>query len=118
MFESVVPDPGADGLKQAARIFYVITVMIPLAAVIRAAIARAEGRAFELDAAAVNALFTGLAFTTARGIENQKTWAKWLGFTLGTIELIYFPVGTAVGIAIWVYLVRASRAGLFRKSEV
>jgi hypothetical protein len=115
MFESVIPDPGTDGLKRAARIFYVIAVMIPLAAVMRVVIARIEGMAFDVQGLAVNGLFTGLAWATARGLEDQRPWAKWLGFALGTIELIYFPVGTVVGIAIWIYLVRATRAGLFTK---
>lgn len=117
MFESVLPDPGADGLKRTSRIFYVIAVMIPLAAAMRAAIALAEGRPVDIQGVAVNALFTALAWATARGIENQRPWAKWLGYALGTIELAYVPVGTVVGIAIWIYLVRATRAGLFRKSE-
>ena len=117
MFESVIPDPGADGLKRAARIFYVIAVMIPLAALMRGVIALVGGRPIDFQGAAINALFTALAYVTGRGIENQRPWAKWLGYVLGTIELVYFPIGTAVGIAIWVYLIRATRAGLFVKSE-
>jgi hypothetical protein len=117
MFESVFPAPGADGLKRASRIFYVIAVMIPLAAAMRAVLARVDGRTIDLEGLATNAFFTALAWATARGLENQRAWAKWLGYALGTIELVYFPVGTVVGIAIWVYLVRATRAGLFRKSE-
>lgn len=116
MFESVIPDPGADGLKRAARIFYVIAVMIPIAAAMRAVIALAERRPVDFEGVAINALFTALAYATARGIESQRPWAKWLGYALGTIELAYFPIGTVVGIAIWVYLVRATRAGLFMKS--
>jgi hypothetical protein len=115
MFESVIPDPAADGLRRAAHIFYVIAVMIPLAAAMRAVIGYVDGRPLDLEGAAVNILFAGLAYATARGIENQKPWGKWLGYALGTIELAYFPIGTVVGIAIWIYLVRAARGGLFKK---
>jgi len=117
MFESVIPDRGAEGLKRAARIFDVIAVMIPLAAAMRAVIALVDRRPIDFESVAVNAAFAASAYATARGIESQKPWGKWLGYALGTIELVYFPIGTVVGIAIWLYLIRATRAGLFARSE-
>jgi hypothetical protein len=118
MFESVAPDPGADGLQRASRIFYVIAVMIPLAALMRAGIGVIDSRPLDLPGLAINIVFTVLAYSTGRGIAAQKRWAKWMGYALGTIELLYFPIGTVVGIAIWVYLIRATRAGLFARSAV
>ena len=54
------------------------------------------------------------ALQTGRGIEQRKRWAKSLGIALGVLELINFPIGTVIGVAILVYINRANKAGLFR----
>ena len=54
-----------------------------------------------------------IAYATGKGIENQRPWAKWAGIGLGILELLNFPLGTVIGIAILVYLNRAIKAKLF-----
>jgi hypothetical protein len=55
----------------------------------------------------------GLSWITGRGIDDQKPWARTVGIVLGLLELLNFPIGTVIGVAVLIYLNRASKAGLF-----
>ena len=119
MFESVVTDPGEDGLKRAARIFFVVAALGAIGVVVFGGIALVT---HSFDAATVitlvlYVLMTAAAWATGRGIEAKKGWAKWLGLAIGILELINFPIGTVIGVAILVYLSRAIKAGLFRPAN-
>lgn len=120
MFESVSSDPGEDSLRRAARIFYVVAVLGVAGAVLFSVLAVMNG---SFGVIAVIRLFlylamAALAWLTGTGIDAQKPWAKWLGIVLGILELFNVPIGTVIGIAILVYLNRASKAGLFSTSRV
>jgi chromate transport protein ChrA len=108
MFESVAPDPGADGLRRAAKIFRVIAVLLAIGTVLLTV------TNFRLVRLIVNAILAIVAWVTAQGIDDQRSWARWLGFTFAFLALFSIPIGTIAGIAAFVYLGRASRAGLFR----
>jgi predicted membrane channel-forming protein YqfA (hemolysin III family) len=112
MFESVVPDPGADALKRAARIFFVIAALSVIGSALFLLVA-AMGGAFRPLQLVIYLGFGALAYFTGRGIEDQRPWAKWAGITLGILELLNFPIGTIIGVAILVYLNRAIKAHLF-----
>ena len=113
MFESVVADPGSDALRRAAHIFRVVAVMLVLGTIFVSGMAIASGQSARPVTIVVNALLAASSWVTAKGIENQKNWARWTGFTLGFLELFSVPIGTLIGIWVLIYLVRASRAGLF-----
>lgn len=113
MFESVVPDPAAEGIQRAARILRTIAVLIVVwhvAALLLALLSHAFIRPLAL---AVNVLLAAVIWLAAWGIEERKNWARWLGIAVGILELFNFPIGTIVGIAVLVYLARASKGGLF-----
>lgn len=118
MFESVVEDPGADGLRRASRIFLVVAVLIALGTILSTALAIAGDHSFRLPILIVNLGLAVVAYLTSRGIEAQKNWAKWTGIVLGILELFNFPIGTVIGIAVLVYLNRAIKAGLFEPANV
>jgi len=113
MFESVTPDPGQDALRRAARIFRVIAVLIALGSALQAVLVLTSGRSLSIPVLLFNLVLAAVAWVTAGGIEEQKNWARWVGIVLGLIELLNVPIGTVIGIAILLYLVRASKAGLF-----
>lgn len=113
MFESVTPDRGADGITRAARIFYVLAVLIAISNALFLVIAIVDERSWRPMSVAINVAFMIAAWLTGRGIEQQRTWAKWLGYALGIVELVNVPIGTVVGVAVIVYIHRASKAGLF-----
>jgi hypothetical protein len=115
MFESVMSDPGEEGLKRAARIFYVIAVLGAIGVVLLAGVALSSGT-FGIVIGIRLLLYlamAALAWVTGSGIDAQKSWAKWLGIILGILELLNFPIGTIIGVAILVYLNRAIKVGLF-----
>ncbi len=112
MFESVTPDPGADGLKRAARIFYVISALSVVASVLFLALG-ATGGGLQPIQLAIYLAFGAIAYVTGKGIEDQRPWSKWVGIALCVLELLNFPIGTVIGIAILVYLNRAIKAKLF-----
>ena len=114
MFESVTPDPGSDALVRAARIFRVLALLIVLSSVFFTALDLIDGRPPRVVLLTINAVLSVVTWFTAGAIEDQKNWARWVGFAVGLLELVNVPVGTVIGIAILVYLIRASRAGLFR----
>ena len=113
MFEQLAPDPGEKGLEKAARVFYIVAVL-NLLAVPLAFVAHRGEAALAAATAIIAAVSAGLAFITARGIENQRRWAKWLGIVLAILSLPRIPVGTIIGVATLIYIHRASKAGLFR----
>jgi len=113
MFESVRPDPGSDGLTRAARIFYVLAVLGGIITALR--LLGFFGSPFGIGLAGLlmSAACAILAFVTARGIENQRPWAKNLAYAQGFLSLLNLPIGPIIGIAILIYVSRASKAGLF-----
>jgi hypothetical protein len=112
MFESVRPDPGQQGLTKAARIFFVLAVLCVIVALFESAIAVAGHERPPFRSVAINLVLALTAVTLGNGIEKQRPWAKWLGFGVAALELLNFPIGTAIGIALIVHLYRASKAGL------
>jgi hypothetical protein len=112
MFESVTPDPGADALARAARIFYVIAALSVISTVLLVIVGVTGGRLRPIQLA-IYLMFGGIAYVTGKGIEDQRPWAKWVGIMLGVLELLNFPIGTVIGIGILVYMNRAIKAKLF-----
>jgi hypothetical protein len=100
-------------LTRAARIFYVLAALITIGSLLLAIFALTGDHSVNLFRLVINLLFAGAAYATGRGIDNQKVWAKRVGYILGALELLNFPIGTIIGIAILVYIHRASKAGLF-----
>ena len=113
VFESVVTDPAADALRRAATIFRVIAVLILIATALSLIMAVVGRGTAPVLALIFNVVLSGTVWVTAGGIEERKNWARWVGVVVGVLELINFPIGTVIGVAILVYLLRASRAGLF-----
>jgi hypothetical protein len=113
MFESVTPDPGADGLRSAARIFYVIAALSVIGTVLFVLPAVTGRGLMPISQPIIYLVFAAIAYMTGKGIEDQRPWAKWVGIALGILELFNFPIGTVIGIAILVYLNRAIKAKLF-----
>jgi hypothetical protein len=112
MFESVRPDPGQEGLTKAARIFFVLAVLCVIVALLEFAIAVASRESPPLRSVIINFVLAAAAVAIGNSIEKQRPWAKWLGFAFAALELLNFPIGTVIGIALIVYLYRASKAGL------
>ncbi|HJQ38979.1 MAG TPA: hypothetical protein VKB93_17725 [Thermoanaerobaculia bacterium] len=113
MFESVVPDPAQDAIGRVARILRTIAGLIVVWHLIAFLLALNSHRAIHPLPFLFNAALAALMWITAWGIEERKNWARWVGIAVGILELFNFPIGTLVGIAVLVYLGRASRAGLF-----
>jgi hypothetical protein len=115
VFESVRKDPGEDGLARAARIFYVLTVLSAITLLVRVYQLFSYVSTGKIVMLLFAALSAALAYITAKGIEEQRSWARVLAYIQGFICLLNIPVGTVVGIAVLVYVSRASRAGLFAR---
>jgi len=113
MFESVTPDPGQDALRRAGRIFRVVAILVVLGTVLQSVLILTGGGSLRPMILLFNLVLAAVSWVTAGGIEEQKSWARWVGVVLGLLELVNVPIGTVIGIAILVYLVRASKAGLF-----
>ena len=47
-----------------------------------------------------------VALLVGAGVKSYKTWAKIAGAALAVICLLYFPIGTLIGIFVLVYLAR------------
>lgn len=118
MFESVTPDPGHDALRRAGLIFRVVAVLVVLGTALQAVLIVSRGGSLRFPLLLFNLALAVVSWVTAGGIEEQKSWARWVGIVLGLIELVNVPFGTIIGIAILVYLVRASKAGLFSGKPV
>ena len=109
MFESLLPDRAQDAQTRATRIFYVVAVFNVLTfalAVLLSVSGVARYRLSYFIAAAVSA---PLAFLVGRGIASGKKWSRWLGYALALLMVREFPVGTVVGIALFIYLTRAAK---------
>jgi hypothetical protein len=114
MFESAIKDKGQEGLTKASRIFFVITFLILMGIVLSVVLTLIGGGRLQPIVITINLVFAGAAYVTGKGIDDGKPWAKWAGIVLGALELLNFPLGTVIGIAILVYLNRAIKAGLFK----
>lgn len=113
MFESVMPDRGVEGITRAARICYVLAVIVAITNALFLVMAIVDERPWRPMSLTINGAFVVVAWMTGRGIEEQRSWAKWLGYAIGMVDLINVPIGTVVGIAVIVHIHRASKAGLF-----
>lgn len=113
MFESVVPDPAQDAIPRAARILRTMAGLIVVWHLIAFILALSSHRFIQPLILVFNAALAAVMWITAWGVEERKSWARWVGIAVGILELFNFPIGTLVGIAVLVYLWRASRAGLF-----
>lgn len=118
MFDDLRPDPGERGLNRASMIFYVIAVLTIIGAALKLLLGLMGTEIFSPLRFGVFCFFAALAFVIGRGIENQKPWAKWLGYVFGVLELFSFPIGTLIGVAIIVYIYRADKAGMFAPPAV
>lgn len=113
MFESVTPDPGQDALRRAGLIFRVVAVLVVLGTALQAVLITSSGGSLRFPVLLFNLALAVVSWVTAGGIEEQQSWARWVGIIVGVLELVNVPLGTIIGIAVLVYLVRASKAGLF-----
>ena len=96
--------------------FRVVAILIAAGTMLLSVPALSGNRSFSFLLFAFNMILALIAWVTAGGIEEQKRWALWVGVLFALLELINVPFGTIIGIAILVYLVRASRAGLFLRA--
>jgi uncharacterized membrane protein (DUF2068 family) len=110
MFESVRPDPGEKGQVSAAKIFYIFVVGNIAGALL--ALVQYRQPLLKVVGVVVSLVFAALAYVTAKGLDDGKRWAKWLGIIQAILSLLNFPIGTVIGIAALVYLNRANKAGL------
>ena len=115
MFESVTPDRGNEGLTKAARTFYVLAVLATMTALLAFGLAVADRAVPPLLPIIVNFILAGACVVIGSGIDKQRRWALWLGYAVAVLELLNVPIGTVIGIALIVYLYRASKAGLFTR---
>lgn len=117
MFDDLNKDPGEEGLTKAARIFYVLAVLGAIVFSIRVLmlIAGSPQSIADFFVAPISAT---LSYFTARGIEERRTWAKWIGYVQGALSLLNFPIGTIIGLFVLVYIYRADRAGLFGSKSI
>ncbi|HSP17737.1 MAG TPA: hypothetical protein VLV78_23535 [Thermoanaerobaculia bacterium] len=115
MFEDLTPNKGEQGLIRAERIFLILAVLAGLVFVIDL-LRFVSGSPVPLRTLTQVLVAGVLAVFTARGIEAQRPWAKWLGYAQGVLSLFSFPVGTVIGIAVLIYIYRASKAGLFSQT--
>src|SRR5258708_39782250 len=113
MFESLRQDPGERALNRAAMIFNVLGVLAGISFTLGLVLRFAGGAAYGVFFFVWTAGFAGLSLLTAHGMDEQRMWAKRLGYVLGFLSLLNIPIGTVIGIAIIIYIQRASRAGLF-----
>ena len=112
MFEQLMPDPGEKGLEKAGRIFYIIACFNILAIPVAFVAYAGRSAALAVVTSVLSLLTAALAFITARGIEAQRKWAKWLGIVLALLSLPNIPIGTIIGVVTLVYINRANKAGL------
>ena len=113
MFESVTEKPAEKALDRAAMIFRVLGTFACIALALGLVMRLSGDRRYGFFALAWYATFAALAFVTAVGIDRQQLWGMRLGYTLGFLSLINIPIGTVIGIAVILYIQRASKAGLF-----
>lgn len=118
MFESVTKNPGEDGLARASRIFYVLTVLSAITLAVRVYQLFSYVTTMKIAMLLFAALSAALAYVTAKGIEEQRPWARVLAYVQAIVCLLNVPVGTVVGIAVLVYVSRASKAGLFAPPRI
>ena len=117
MFENLTPDKGDEGLTKAARMFYVIAGLAAIALTLNLLLMLGAGPRQVNPLSLAHLLVAGvLAFMTAKGIESQKMWAKWLGYIQGFLLLLNVPIGTIIGVVVLIYINRASKAGLFNST--
>ena len=112
MFEQLNPDPGERGLEKATRMFHIVAILNLLAVPLAFIVYSDETLLLRIVTAGISAVAAVLAYITARGVEQQRRWAKRLGIVLAMLLLLNVPYGTIIGIAILVYVNRASKAGL------
>ena len=113
MFESVYQHKGERGLERASRIFYVVAVFDALSLGLAAVMIVAGSPVYSRSQIVFITLAGVLALITGKGIEKQRWWAKWSGYLMAIVLLRDIPIGTVIGIASFVHIFRASRAGLF-----
>ena len=58
-------------------------------------------------------LYSFVATGVALGLLAYQPWARWGGMVLAGLTLINFPIGTAIGTAIIIYLLRPGIRRLF-----
>jgi hypothetical protein len=114
MFESVNDEKSPErALSKAATIFRVLGTVSCVVLVLGTVLRITGDQRYGLFVLAWYAIFAVLAFTAANGVERGRQWGKRLGYSLGFLSLINVPIGTIIGVAVIIYIQRASKAGLF-----
>src|SRR3954451_6915297 len=103
-------------LKKGAWIFYLFAVIAAAGFVVElSSLVQHVGvgmgrfgwvRVIELPAIAA------LTWLTGQGLRRERAWALWLGCAQAAVMILVFPVGTAMGLFVLVYLGAASRGRL------
>ncbi|MDQ3282693.1 MAG: hypothetical protein M3Q69_14925 [Acidobacteriota bacterium] len=112
MFENLQENEGEKSLHLAARMFYLLAVCNGIAAVAAFLLYADRPRILVLFFV-VSAISSFASWKVARGVEEGRRWAKWLGVALAALSLPNIPVGTLLGVLTLRHLNRADKAGLF-----
>jgi|GEM_PF-5524599 len=111
---TLAPETQAKERRRASIIFYVLSLLPAFG--FAASIMRLVQVGLTLRVWLSMSLYVvigALIIMTARGIETAQPWAKVTGYVAALLLLINFPIGTAAGLAIAMYIQRANRAGMF-----
>jgi hypothetical protein len=61
--------------------------------------------------------FTGLCLASGIGILKAKSWGRILTIIVAVLSLFWFPVGTAIGILVIIYMVKPEIREYFESSN-
>jgi hypothetical protein len=113
MFESVDQNPPQSSLLTAVRLFYVVAIL-PLVGLGLQFVLDPHGLVIEWLVRLVFLLISGaFAIVVAQGLEKRKRWARTCAYAECALLLFGFPLGTILGVLLFLYVLKADRAGLF-----
>jgi hypothetical protein len=114
VFEKTIENPAVRSLERVTKLFYVSAFVQGLGAIYYFLTIAPRKPLTGSLLVGVTVLTAMLAFVTARGLEEQRPWARNAGYIQAALALLSPPLGTILGLASIYFLWRASREGLFR----